>query len=572
MFLRRIRLKKNGREHLYWALVESYRTSQGVRQRIVSYVGDVTRQEANNLAGAIEESKSIDPGMLSKTNWQTGTAIEPKKTRTERQREFGGVWLGLKIFEKLGLDGFFAGISGAKRGRHLADTIKTLILSRFSHPCSELSIAEHFYESSALEDLTGLPPSRVYANRLYRGMDKLLPHKSELERHLKERLGSLFGIQYDLFLYDVTSTYVEGDHKGSELCQRGYSRDGRPDCKQVCIALVVTREGLPLGYEIFSGNTHDSRTVEVIVEKMEEQYGKADRIWVMDRGMVSEKNLDLLRQKGRKYIIGTPKSSLRKMEKDILKQSDWQAIRGGVEVKMRPSPEHAEEVYILCKSQDRAKKEEAMHERFIKRIGDGLGRLEKFCQRSKGKDVSRVVERRVGRLLQENSRGAGFFHIETDYDKKQGLTILKIEKKDSSTHWQRITEGHYLLRSNIKDWGPRQLWEAYIHLTDAEDAFRIHKSDLLIRPLWHQKDERIKAHILICFLAFGLMCMKAGLGDEPRRVFKEIKKICMADVVLTTIDGRELRVRSVIRPDKACQVLLNRLRLRLPVRLEKRDL
>jgi len=266
------------------------------------------------------------------------------------------------------------------------------------------------------------------------------------------------------------------------------------------------------------------------------------------------------------------------MEKDILRQSDWQAIRGGIEVKMEPCPDHAGEVYILCKSQDRAKKEEAMHERFIKRIEDGLGRLEKFCQRSAGKDVSRIVERRVGRLLQQSSRGASFFDIETDYDKEQRLTVLKIERKDSLTHWQRITEGHYMLRSNITDWDSRQLWEAYIHLTDAEEAFRIQKSDLHIRPLWHQKDERIKAHILICFLAFvmwktfGLMCKNAGLGDEPRRVFKEIKRICMADVVLTTVDGRELKLRSVIRPDKPCQVLLNRLGLRLPIRLERMDL
>jgi transposase len=191
----------------------------------------------------------------------------------------------LKIFEKLGLDGFFEGVSKMHRSRHLADIIKTLILSRFSEPGSELSIAEHFYETSALEDLIGLPVSKVHANQLYRGMDKLLPHKSELEKSLKERLGDLFGIQYDLFLYDVTSTYVEGEHEGSELFARGYSRDGRPDCKQVCIALVVTREGLPLGYEVFSGNTHDSQTVEIVVKKMEKQYGRADRIWVMDRGM-----------------------------------------------------------------------------------------------------------------------------------------------------------------------------------------------------------------------------------------------------------------------------------------------
>jgi transposase len=409
-------------------------------------------------------------------------------------------------------------------------------------------------------------------------MDKLLPHKTELEKMLKERLGTLFGIQYDLFLYDVTSTYVEGSHDGSELLQRGYSRDGRPDCKQACIALVVTREGLPLGYEVFSGNTHDSQTVETIVEKMEKQYGKADRIWVMDRGMVSEKNLEMLRQSGRRYIIGTPKSSMKKMEKDILKQSDWQTIRDGVEVKLCPSPEHKGEVFILCKSRERARKEQAMHERFIRRIEEGLKRLDSLCLRSSGKDVSRIVERRVGRLLQQNSRGASFFQIETLYDKKKRRTILQVDRKDNRSHWLRQTEGHYMLRSNITDWHPKQLWEAYIHLTDAEEAFRIQKSDLHIRPLWHQKDERIRAHVLICFLAFvmwktfGLMCQKAGLGDEPRRIFNEIKRICMADVVLTNIDGHELRIRSIIRPEKPCQVLLNRLGLRLPARLVKTGL
>jgi transposase len=328
----------------------------------------------------------------------------------------------------------------------------------------------------------------------------------------------------------VTSTYVEGDHAGSVLCKHGYSRDGRPDCKQVCIGLVVTRQGLPLGYEVFAGNTHDSTTVEAIVEKMENLYGAADRIWGMDRGMVSEQNLARLRQHGRRYIIGTPKANLKQVEQHLLEKSDWQVVHEGVEVKLCASTDAADEVFILCKSKDRALKEQAMHDRFVGRIEKGLEKLKRTCEQRQGKNITQLIERRVGRLLQSNSRGAALFDITVAFDAAMGKTVIAVEKNDGDSHWLRQTEGHYLLRTNITDWKPENLWQAYIHLTDAEEAFRIHKSDLYLRPLWHQKDERIKAHIFVCFLAFvlwktfGLMCKQSGLGDEPRRVFEEIKK------------------------------------------------
>jgi transposase len=429
-----------------------------------------------------------------------------------------------------------------------------------------------------MEDFFGIPAEKVYDNRLYRGLDRLLPLKDGLQQYLKDRLGRLFALEYDLFLYDVTSTYVEGDHAGSVLCKRGYSRDGRPDCKQVCIGLVVTREGLPLGYEVFAGNTHDSTTVEAVVGKMERLYGKADRIWVMDRGMVSEQNLARLRQDGRRYIIGTPKANLKQVEQHLLEKSDWQVVHAGIEVKLCPSTEAENEVFILCKSTDRTLKEQSIHDRFVKRIEKGLEKLKHTCEQRRGKDITKLIERRVGRLLQENSRAAALFEITTSYDSTVGKTLLVVDKKDDASHWLRLTEGHYLLRTNITNWEARDLWEAYIHLTDAEEAFRIHKSDLHLRPLWHQKDDRIQAHIFVCFLAFvlwktfGLMCKKAGLGDEPRRVFEEIKKMCMIDVVLTTVEGIELKIRTVARPDKPLQILLHRLGLKLPERLTKRIL
>ena len=578
MYLRRIKKRKSGKDHYYWALVESYRTERGVRQRIVGYIGDVKKSKARQIQQSVERCDSYQQDFLSEEELPEQAEIAVQKTRTERQREFGGVWLGNKLFDTLGLDAYFS--ERYPQGREditWASIIKILVLSRFFQPSSELHIAEHIYEHSAMEDLLGIPAEKIYDNRLYRCLDKLLPCKDSLQHHLKERLGSLFSIKYDLFLYDVTSTYFEGEHEGSTLCQRGYSRDSRPDCKQVCIALVVTREGLPLGYEVFAGNRHDSTTVNEIVTKMELLYGTADRIWVMDRGMVSDENLGLLRQNGRRYIIGTPKACLKKFEQHLL-ETDWHVVREGVAVKICPSPDTTDEVFILCKSTDRASKEQSMHDRFIHRIDEGLEKLQRTCEQRKGKDITGIIERRVGRLLEKNSRGAQFYDIKAHYDTAAQKTVVTIEKNDTASHWARQTEGHYLLRTNITDWEPQRLWEAYINLTDAEEAFRIHKSDLHLRPIWHQNDDRIKAHIFVCFLSFvlwksfGLMCKKAGLGDEPRRVFNEIKKICMVDVVLNTSEGKELKIRTVPRPDKPLQVLLHRLGLALQERLTKRVL
>jgi transposase len=573
MFIRHIKKKACGKEHGYWALVESYRTEKGVRQRIVGYIGDITRKQAKSLEMAAERCESYQTDFISPEELPDRVDVALKKTRTERQREFGGVWLGNKLFGMLGLDDFFKQ-QGCEDWLRI---FKILTISRFYHPSSELYIAEHLYQQSAMEDLFGIPAEQLYENRLYRGLDRLLAHKPALQEHLKKRLGDLFAINYDLFLYDVTSTYFEGEHERSELCQRGYSRDNRPDCKQICIALVVTREGLPLGYETFSGNTHDSTTVQAIVESMEKSYGMADRIWVMDRGMVSEKNLDLLNSRGRRYIIGSPKSSLHYFEKYLL-DKDWQVVHDGVEVKLCRNPDHENEVFILCKSRDRAQKEKSMHDRFEKRIEAGIEKLKHYCEQHPGKDKTRIIERRIGRLLQQNSRSASFFSISTEYNRETTKTEIHVKKDDDASHWKRRTEGHYLLRTNITDWDPKQLWEAYIHLTDAEEAFKINKSDLHIRPVWHQKDERIKAHVLVCFIAFvlwktfGQMCKRAGLGDEPRRVFNELKRICMVDVVLTTSEGKELKIRTVARPEKPVQTLLYHLKLTLPERLAKRVL
>ncbi|MCH7688878.1 MAG: IS1634 family transposase, partial [Planctomycetes bacterium] len=387
---------------------------------------------------------------------------------------------------------------------------------------------------------------------------------------LKETLGELFELEYDLLLYDVTSTYFEGDAKANPLAQRGYSRDKRGDCKQVCMGLVVSRCGMPLGYEVFAGHTADVTTVEQIVTTMEARYGKSNRIWVLDRGMVSDENIEFLKDDGRRYIVGTPKSMLKKFEQQLLSE-DWHAIREGLEVKLCASPDGAAETFILCRSRDRREKEKAMHARFEKRIEARLISMETRCGKQKRDPLK--VARELGRLLGQNSRAAGLFDVDVR-ERDDGGTELVWQKVEAWRDWAELSAGCYLLRTNIADWSDLELWKAYIQLTEAEAAFRIHKSDLSIRPIWHQKEDRVLAHILVCFLAYVLwktlaaLCERAGLGDEPRRVLDELKEIRVVDVVLPTRQGVEIRKRCITKPSQHQQILLHQLGLNLPSRLK----
>jgi len=482
--------------------------------------------------------------------------------------EFGAPWLAQQLLDRLGLRSVLVELMPEGREEvPWALVVWVLVIARFCDPSSELYIAEHFYQRSALCDLLGIPPEKINEDRLYRALDQLLVHKQALEKHLKQRAGELFGLDYDVLLYDVTSTYFEGLAQGNALAQYGYSRDKRSDCKQVCIALVVNKEGFPLGYEVLAGNRHDSTTVEEIVETVESKYGQANRIWVMDRGMVSEDNIEFLREGHRRYILGTPKATLKRFEQELLK-NDWQQVHEGLDVKICASPD-GQETFILCRSQDRRQKEQAMHERFEKRLEAGLKKLEDSCRQRKHQAT--VVAQRVGRLLERNSRGAGQFKVQV-VQEADGRAKLSWEKVEAWRDWAQLSEGCYLLRSNITDWSGEELWKAYIQLTEAEAAFRIHKSDLRIRPIWHQKEDRVKAHILVCFLAYvlwktvGRTCREKGLGDEPRRVIDELSQIRLVDVVLPTRNGKEIRRRCVTNPTDHQAILLQRLGLNLPGR------
>lgn len=575
MYLRHTTIRKNGKSHIYWRLVRSIRHGSKVRQETVAYLGELDaagrmRAQAlrESLLGSFPSKELFDPGEKPVTG-----AVDLQKVYLERSRRFGDAWLGWTLWRALGLEEVLS--AGMPEGREEISWVSMaaiLVIARLCEPSSELHIAEDWYRRTALEDLLGIPSEKVNDDRLYRALDELLPHKKVLEKHLKEKLGTLFGLKYDLMLYDVTSTYFEGQANGIGIAKRGHSRDQRSDCKQVCIGLVVSREGMPLGYEIFAGNRVDVTTVEEIVETIEDKYGKADRVWVMDRGMTSQDNLEFLRARQAKYLVGTPKSDLKKFEQQIL-TDDWTKVREGLEVKLCPSPE-GQETFILCRSEDRRQKEKAMHERFVQRIEEKLQSLGRRLERAKKREDRGRVERQVGRLLGRNSRGAGAFKIvfEDVPELASGLR-LRWEKNPAWSEWAAQSEGCYLLRTNILDWTPEDLWRTYIQLTQAEAAFRIHKSDLSIRPIWHQKEDRVRAHILVCFLGYVLWKMleqwqsRAGLGNSPRTILEELARVQSTDVVLPLLDGREVRLRCVVRPDRAQAILLQRLGLDLPDRL-----
>jgi len=575
MFIRQCFKTKNGKRHAYWALVESFRTEQGPRQRVVAWLGRLdeegrlgVQQAAAGTADAARQ-KTLFPE--PQPQW---VRVNAKAVRVENARQFGGPWLALQLIRRVGLDEFLNDVL-PRGAEHVAWSLSSLILviARLCEPSSELHIAEQWYRKTALPELLGVPTTRVNDNRLYRALDQLLPHKAALEVHLKNRLGELFDLEYDLLLYDITSTYFEGE-ANFPLAARGYSRDNRGDCKQVCIGLVVSRCGMPLGYEVFSWNTADVTTVEAIVTTMESRYGRSNRIWVMDRGMVSEENIEFLKQSGRRYILGTSKPMLKRFEQELLKE-DWHEVHTGVEVRMCADPDGGAETFILCRSRDRIKKDMGIMRRFEERIEQRLTAMAARCEQQKRDPLK--VAREVGRLLAKNTRAERLFEIDVETT-DDGYARLKWKKVTESRDWATLSAGCYLLRSNVSDWDDTDLWKAYIQLTEAEAAFRIHKHDLDIHPIWHQKQERVLAHILVCFLAFVLwktlaaLVRQAGLGDEPRRVLKELTEIRLVDVVLPTADGIEIRQRCITRPSEHQAILLHHLGLQLPSQINQTEL
>lgn len=543
---------------------------------MVAYLGDMKEATCIGVKqAAMDRAGSWQSRLFDEEGDPEWVEVDSKRVRVERVRDFGGYWLGLQLLDKLDLITLLDRLLPVGREDVPWSMMAlTLVLMRLCEPSSELHIAEHSYERSVLGDLLGIPADKVNDDRLYRALDKLLPHKEEMEKQLKLRLGELFQLEYDLLLYDITSTYFEGTCEDNEAARFGYSRDKRSDCKQVCIGLVVSREGMPLGYELFAGNRADVSTVKEIVEKIERQYGKAKRIWVMDRGMVSEKTLALLRSEGRRYIVGTPRGHLRQFEEQLSSEEGWEKITEGLSAKLIVA-EEGKEWFVLCRSEARGSKEKAMLGRFEERIEAGLQKLGTACASQK-KLRQATVERRIGALLSKNSRAKGLFRIEVG-SRADGGASIEWERLDKPAQWAALKHGSYLLRTNVEG-RIEDLWRSYIQLTEAEAAFRIEKSDLRIRPIWHQKEERVGAHILVCFLSYVLwktlaqLCKRAGLGNEPRKVFAEIAQIKVVDVVMPTKSGVAIRKRCIAQPTKPQAVLLQGLRLRLPQRMRLQEM
>ncbi|MDA1088299.1 MAG: IS1634 family transposase [Verrucomicrobia bacterium] len=580
MFLRRNRKRSGDEVYEYWTLVESVRTARGPRQRVVATLGKLPGLDTEERAGWDEIARLLDgrprpsaQGDLFRAEPEPPrwAQVDLSSVRVERVREFGKAYLGLALWRRLGLHEFFE--AHARKGREQVDwaTVACILsLGRFCAQGSELALGEHWYATTALDDLLGVSAVDVYDNRLYRGLDELLPLREELFGHLRERYRSLFGSRFEFLLYDVTSTYFEGQAERNPQAQRGYSRDKRPDCKQVCIGLVVTPEGLPLAYEVFAGNRADVTTVEDIVDLMEKKYGRAERIWAMDRGMVSEDNLDYLRERDALYIVGTPKGRLRKFERELHDHNDWRQVEPGVEVKLIDHPDSkGKERYVLCRSEARHEKEAAMLRRQCDRLRTKLMQIDASLKKRPQKPLP--IERRIGKWLGRNTAAEKVFAVTLIIEDEMAVG-LEIEEDESKLDWAQASQGAYLLRTNCTEQDPCTLWRWYIHLTEVEDAFRVGKSDLGMRPVYHQREDRVQAHIMVCFLALAMWrCLEMwlasrDLGNCARQVLEQMATIHSMDVVLPIKSNTTLRLRLVAKPEKLAADLLAHMQLKIPTR------
>jgi transposase len=455
-----------------------------------------------------------------------------------------------------------------------------LAVNRLCAPGSELAIEERWYPSTALDDLLGIAESKINDTRLYRCLDRMLPHKTKLERHLKQRYGELFGAEFDVLLYDLTSTYVEGAAEKNPMMRRGYSRDHRPDCEQMVIALIVNSEGFPFSYETFDGNRADVSTMETILRMVERKYGKARRIWVLDRGIVSEQNLEAIRKRGGQYLVGTPRSQMKQFEQELLKD-DWTKVRPDVEVKKVAIPQ-GEETFILCRTVGRKEKEKAIRNRFSARIQDALQRLAKSIETGRLKDRHKM-ERRLGRIQASHPQVSDLYEV-AFRETREGVR-LQWSIKEERKLWHALREGTYMLRTNLQAGTAEELWSRYMQLTEAETSFRALKSELSIRPLFHQLESRVKAHVMVAFLAYALWVtlkhlLKRGVpqatgngnaGVHPISASKALSLLSSlhsADIVLPTTDGREIRLRRITEPTAEQTLLLQQLGLALPSHFE----
>jgi len=578
MFLRQHERIKDGKEHSYWSLVETVRTADGPRQRTLCYLGELNGSAHARWQKTVEvfnehgESTQLKlfPSEVEAPDDPNVARVLVKKVRVERTRRFGDCYLGLELWKRLGLDEFFAQhLDGDGSDVAWSRVAAVLAINRLCAPGSELAVERHWYPATALDDLLHIGKGKINDTRLYRCLDRLLPLKTKIERHLKQRYGELFQAEFDVLLYDLTSTYVEGAAEDNPLMRRGYSRDHRPDCEQLVLALIVNPDGFPFSYEVFDGNRADVTTVETILRTVERKHGKARRVWIFDRGVVSEENLVAIRKRGGEYLVGTTRSKLKQFEAELLKD-DFEKIRPDVEVKQIQIL-GGEETYILCRTVGRKEKEKAIRSRFVAKIEKALTGLEKRITEGQLKDRFKM-ERNLGRIQASHPQVADLYEMAIK-DSKEGARLVWRQKPEQQ-QWREAREGAYLLRTNLTGNGAADLWKKYMQLTEVEAAFRTLKSELAIRPLFHQLEKRVKAHVLVAFLGYALLVTlkhllkRVGSEHSPAKVLKRLSELYSVDIVLPTIEGREIWLRRTSKLDQEQQKILYQLQLHLPERLE----
>jgi transposase len=594
MFLRPNHRSKDGKQHTYWSLVESVRTPDGPRQKTLCHLGELNGSdyarwlktvEVFNEQGEAQQLKLFPSHVEPPADDPQVARVLVHRVRLERTRQFGACYLGLELWRRLELDRFFEqAVDDDPADVPWSRVTALLAINRLCAPGSELAIEQRWFPSTALDDLLGVEEAKINDTRLYRCLDRILPHKTKLERHLKDRYGELFGAEFDVLLYDLTSTYVEGAAEQNPMMRRGYSRDHRADCEQMVIALIVNSEGFAFSYETFDGNRADVSTMETILRMVERKYGKARRIWVFDRGMVSEENLAAIRKRGGQYLVGTPRSQMKQFETELVKD-DWTRVRPEVEVKQVAIPQ-GEETYILCRTAGRKEKEQAIRKRFSSSMEKALQSLEKTIAQGRLKDRNKM-ERRLGKIQARHPSVNDLYEISLG-DTVEGVR-LSWQMKEDGKRWRDAREGAYLLRTNLRAASAEQLWSKYMQLTEAEASFRALKSQLSIRPLFHQKEPRVKAHVMVAFLGYALWVTLKHLlhrrapiqpkpsvsGVDNAQPFSPMKALSLlstlqsADIVLPTTEGREIRLRRITEPTSEQKSLLQQLGLTLPDQLKR---
>jgi transposase len=582
MFLRCTTRKKNGKEHRYWNLVENRRVAGGqVVQHQVLYLGEIndSQQEVWRKSIEVFEDGRSAPRTVAlfaedqraPVDDEQVIQVRLKDLAVRNARQWGACWLACELYEQLKLDQFWAErLPPSRKGTRWDLILETLCVYRLIDPGSEWRLHRHWFERSAMADLLGSDFRLAESHRLYDCHDLLLKHKEALFTHLSERWKDLFNAKFDVLLYDLTSTYFESDPPFGEGDKRkfGYSRDKRPDCVQVVIALIVTPEGFPLAYEVLAGNTSDKTTLRAFLQKIEAQYGKAQRIWIMDRGIPSEEVLAEMRASDPPiyYLVGTPKGRLSKLEAELVSRP-WEQVRPGVEVKLLS---HEGELYVQTQSQDRIGKERAMRKRRLRKLWDRL------CELKKMKLSAKALLIKIGEAKKEAGRVFGLIDLKlpnpSKSKRKRSKTKVnfsfRINRGKFRDAYRR--EGRYLLRSNLPEQVPATLWEYYIQLIQVEEAFKNLKGDLGIRPIFHQLAHRIEAHIFIAFISYCLhVTLRRRLRDlapglTPRAVLEKFSAMQMIDVHLPTSDGRTIILSRYTQPETELQLLLNQLKLQLP--------